>query len=266
MNHQAIRDQLPQLVAGHVPSNTRRFKFRIFDGKRQESQLGFHVDPQAFSGRVIAKTDEAIVVKTGRTEFAVLDRHLTTPEPDEGANVHVQPYVRRRFDGQRADTPEEQTEYTANGTPYVVKRMILGSAPAKLPVPEPRCPELQDLIRQLETLPAPDGIRCITHLLVDAGARDFALVDPLSKDIIATPPTISFTVATAKFTGRVSVLYERAGDSYVLALHQGDVLIERVDSVFFDSLGDTLARLIDDGEWRRIHIDVLPRGRKPTRH
>ena len=38
---------------------------------------------------------------------------------------------------------------------------------------------------QLETLPAPDGYRRITHLLVDAGACDFTWVDPLPKDIIA---------------------------------------------------------------------------------
>src|SRR3546814_9312633 len=65
-----------------------------------------------FRSKVIATTDEAIVVKTGRAEFAVLDRTLVTEVPDEGAKVQVEPYVRRRFDGQRADTPEEQTEFT----------------------------------------------------------------------------------------------------------------------------------------------------------
>ena len=114
---------------------------------------------------------EAIVVKIGRAEFAVLDRALVTEVPDEGAKVQVQPYARRRFDGLRADTPEERTEYAADGTPYTVQTHVLGSAPAKLPLPQPRCPELQELINQLEQLPAPDGFRHITHLLVDAGAR-----------------------------------------------------------------------------------------------
>ncbi|MCZ7171466.1 GTPase, partial [Salmonella enterica] len=89
---------------------------------------------------------------------------------------------------------------------------VLGSAPAKLPIPEPRCPELQALIQQMEELPAPDGFRCITHLLVDAGARDFTWIDPLPKDIIATPPTIAFTVVTAKVQGRVAVQYKRCLD------------------------------------------------------
>ena len=112
MDTQAIRAQMPTLVVGHVPSNVRSFKFNIFDGQPKVSTLGFHIDPKPFEGKVIATTDEAIVVKTGRAEFAVLDRTLVTEVPDEGAKVQVEPYVRRRFDGQRADTPEEQTEFT----------------------------------------------------------------------------------------------------------------------------------------------------------
>jgi len=265
MDTQAIRAQMPILVRDHVPSNVRSFKFNIFDGQPKVSALGFHVDPKPFDGKVVAKTGDAIVVKTGRAEFAVLDRSLVTEEPDEGAKVHVEPYVRRRFDGLRADTPEEQTEFTADGQPYMVRRLILGSAPAKLPIPEPQCPELQALVQQLEQLPAPDGFRRVTHLLVDAGARDFTWVDPLPKDIIATPPAIGFTVATEKFQGRVTVLYERGLDLYAVELHRDGELVERVDELFFDSLGDALERLIDDGAWRRIRVQRLS-GTKPVQH
>ena len=243
MDTQSIRAQMPTLVSGHVPRNIRRFKFNIFDGQPKVSTLGFHIDPRPFEGKVIATTDEAIVIKTGRAEFAVLDRALVTAIPEEGAKVQVQPYTRRRFDGLRADTPEERTEYNGDGRPYVVTTHVLGSAPAKLPIPQPRCPELQELIDQLEQLPAPDGFRRITHLLVDAGARDFTWVDPLPSDIIATPPAIGFTVE----------------------LHRNWELVERVDEVFFDMLGETLERLIDDGSWRQIHVTIVS-GRKPTHH
>ena len=37
MDHQLIRQQLPKLVAGHVPSNARNFKFVIFDGEPKVS-------------------------------------------------------------------------------------------------------------------------------------------------------------------------------------------------------------------------------------
>lgn len=265
MDTQAIRAQMPVLVAGHVPRNVRTFKFNIFDGQPKVSTLGFHIDPKPFEGKVIADTGDAIVVKTGRAEFAVLDRALLTEVPDEGTKVQVQPYARHRFDGLRADTPEERIEHTADGTPYTVQTHILGSAPAKLPIPQPRCPELQELINQLEQLPAPDGFRCITHLLVDAGARDFSVVDPLPDDIIRTPPAISFTVATAKFQGQVTVLYERADDLYAIELKRAGELVERIDQVLFDSLGETLEQLIDDGSWRRIRVQRLSGG-KPTRH
>lgn len=257
MNSQTIREQLPTLVSGHVPRNVSRFRFNIFDGQPKVSMLGLYIDPQPFDGVVIATTDEAIVVKTGRAEFAVLDRALVSDTPDMGARVRVQPYARRRFDGMRADTPEERIETTTDGRPYKVKSVLLGAAPAKLPIPQPRCPELQQLIQQLEQLPAPDGFRRISHLLVDAGARDLTWVDPLPEDIIATPPAIGFTVATAKFQGRVTVWYDRGGDVYVIELRRDDQVIERADPVFFDTLGETLERLIDDGSWRRIELQAV---------
>ncbi len=124
---------------------------------------------------------------------------------------------------------------------------------------------VQELVRQLEQLPAPDGFRRITHLLVDAGARDFTVVDPTPRNIIATPPAVAFTVASAKFQGRVTVLYERGLDTYAVELHREGELVERVDEVFFDSLGQVLERLIDDGSWRLIRVQRLS-GRKPVQH
>ncbi|MEA9585943.1 GTPase [Xanthomonas sp. WHRI 10064A] len=258
MDTQAIRAQMPTLVCGHVPSNVHRFKFQVFDGEPKVSILGIPIDPKPFDGKVIAKTDEAIVVKTGRAEFAVLDRALVTEVPDEGAKVHVEPYARRCFDGLRADTPEKQVERTVDGLTYSVHTTVLGSAPAKLPIPKPRCPELAALIEQLEQLPAPDGFRRITHLLVDAAARDFTWVDPTPGNILQTPPAIGFTVSTGKFTGDVRVLYDRGTDQYVIELHRGGECIDRIEDVFFDDLGRVLERLIDDGSWRRIRVQRVP--------
>jgi len=265
MDSQAIRQQLPALVNGHVPSNVRRFKFNIFDGQPKTSALGLHIDPQPFEGTVIAKTDDAVVVKKGRAEFAVLDLALISEVPLVGAKVRVEPYARRRFDGLRADTPEERTETFGDGQRYTVKSVVLGAAPAKLPIPEPKCYQLQELIHQLEEMPAPDGFRRITHLLVDAGARNFTWVDPAPADIIATPPAIGFTVATSKFEGQVTVLYDRGFDAYAIETRRDGELVERVELVFFDMLGETLERLIDDGTWRQIRVKVLS-GRKIATH
>ena len=93
MDHSSIRTQIPALVSAHVPRNVRSFKFRIYEDLPQESSLGVRMDPQPFEGKIVAKTDQVIVVKIGRAEFAVLDRHQVSQEPDEGTKVQVQPYV-----------------------------------------------------------------------------------------------------------------------------------------------------------------------------
>lgn len=257
MDHLAVRTLMPTLVAPFVPSNSRRFKYRIYDDQPAVSALGFHPDPQPFEGKVIALTDEAIVIKLKRTEFAVLDRHLVDVVPSEGSTVSITPYARHHFDGQRVGTPRENTEYLADGTPYVTRTVILGDATTRLPVPAPRCPELAQLIEQLEQLPAPDGFRRISHLLVDAQARDFTLVDPERDDIVTTPPAIRFTVTTGKFSGQVTISYDRCADAYDIDLHHNDALHQRVESIYFDSLGDVLEQLIDDGHWRCIQVEVL---------
>lgn len=257
MDRSLIKTLMPSLVAGHVPRNVRSFKYRVFDDQPQSSTLGFAIDPQPFDGKVVAANDNAIVVKLKPSEFAVLDPSLVTAIPSEGAKVHVQPYARRRFDGLRADTPEVIIETASDGSPYSVTRHILGSAPAKLPIPKPQCMELGQLIEQLEEMPAPDGFRKITHMLVDAGARDFSWVDPKPAKIIETPPALSFSVSTAKFEGRVTVLYDRAADTYVVELRRDDGQVDRHNEVYFDALGDVLERLIDDGRWRLIDVSVI---------
>ncbi|EMY8159274.1 GTPase [Pseudomonas monteilii] len=257
MDRSLVKALMPSLVAGHVPRNARGFKYLVFDGQPLSSTMGFTIDPSPFDGKVVAATEEAIVVKVKPTEFAVLDPNLVTTVPTKGTKVHVEPYARRRFDGLRADTPETVTEMTADGVPYTVKRFMLGAAPAKFPIPEPQCLELGQLIQQLEEMLAPDGYRKITHMLVDAGARDFTWVDPTPSMIIATPPAISFTVSTEKFGGRVTILYDRAGDTYVVELHRDGELVDRHDEVYFDMLGEVLERLIDDGRWRLIGVNVI---------
>jgi hypothetical protein len=259
MDRTAIKEQLPELVRGCVPRNCPRFNYRVFDEQPAVSPLGFVVDPKPFEGKVVARTENAIIVKNQgkRAEFSVLDRALVTQDPGEGAKVQVEPYARRRFDGERADTPVEEIRTLPDGTQFRTQTMILGQAPAKLPIPEAKSPELRALIELLENVAAPDGFRKLTHLMVDAKATDFSWVDPEPKDIIRTPPALSFSVSTEKFQGRVTVRYERGPDLYAVELSRDGELVERVAGVYFDELGRVLERLIDDGEWRRIRVHIL---------
>ena len=260
MDHNAIRAELPSLVAGHLPRNVRKFKFRIYDDKPPVSALGLPVDPEPFDGTVIAVTETAIIVKMARAVFGVIDKRLASDIPRIGTKVRVTPYARHHFDGARIDAPTEDTRRTADGHAYAVRSITLGGAVTRLPVSKPRCPELADLVEQIERLPAPNGFRRIAHLLVDAGARDFSCVDPDDADIIQTPPAICFTVSTSKFSGQVTVLYERGPDLYAVELHRDGELVDRVADVFFDDLGHVLEQLIDDGRWRQIRIESIATG------
>lgn len=256
MDITALREQLPALVRGHVPSNARKFSWNVINGEPTCNAIGFVIDPKPFSGKVIAVTDDAIIVKVSRTSFSVLDLKLATVVPRVGAHVYVQPYARRRFDGERADTPREEIMRNPDGSTYAVKTVILGRAPAPLPAPELKCPELRELVEQLEKLPAPDGIRCITHMLVDAGARDFEWTDPEPDKIITAPPAISFAVSSEKFDGRVSIIYNRGSDYYEIALHRGDECAQRFVDIAFTEIGQCIYDAIDDGQWRRIRIHL----------
>jgi hypothetical protein len=257
MDTDAIRARLPALIRGHVPHNVREVRCHFFDGTPMISMLGYFVDPEPFDGTVIARTNDVLVVKVGRAEFAVLDRELVTEAPDEGTDVHVTPYARRRFDGRRADTPERLTRVDPNGRSFITPLTLLGAAPAKLPIPAVRCPALKALIEVLEQVRAPDGFRCISHLLVDAGARDFRWIDPLPHDIVRTPPAIGFVVNTEKFAGHVTVLCEPAVGLHTIELRRDDELVERIDEIYIDMIGDLLEQMIDDGSWRRIHVRCL---------
>lgn len=257
MDHAALRTQLPTLVGPFLPRNVRSFKYRIYDDQPSVSALGFVIDPQPFEGKVIVKTDNAIIVQIARAQFAVVDRQLASNDPEEGAKVAVTPYARHHFDGTRLDAPVEEARQTTDGQTYTVQSVILGGSTTKLPVPKPRCVELAALIEQLEQLPAPDRFRRISHLLVDASARNFVCVDPEPDD--TTPPSIAFTVDTAKFCGQLAISYDYGVDLYVIELRRDSKLIERVEEISFDILGEVLERLIDDGHWRQIRIDVLAR-------
>jgi hypothetical protein len=260
MDRQAIRTQLPGLVKEHLPNNARTFNFRVYDGTPTENALGFYVDPKPFEGKVIAVTAVAIVVKTARTEFAVIDASLASQIPDVGAQVCVTPYFRRDFQGNRLDQQKEHQHIAANGELCTTRVIEIGGNKLNLPLHAIRCEFLSDMKGQLETLKAPDGFRTIANMLADARASDFTIVDPVDDEaLVATPPEISCAVQSEKFRGRVALVYDAVGDLYRVELRDGANVIYRVDDEDFTSVGATLERLIDDGRWRRIQIQPVQR-------
>jgi hypothetical protein len=145
-----------------------------------------------------------------------------------------------------------------------VETAILGGAGriVKLPVSKPKCLELGSLIELLETDELPDGFRLVTHMLVDAGAKDFEIVDPKPQDIIKTPPAVSFSVNTRKHSGRVRVFYNRGMDSFGIELLQDGSRTYFDDYVLFNELAERLWELIDDGTWNKIDVDLVAPAKK----
>lgn len=257
MNHSLIAEQIQLLASHHLPKNSTHFKYQIYDDKRYAPARGYVLDPKPFEGKVIAVDDTAIFVKTARTEFAVVDKALANHPVTVGSMVLVTPYFRRGFDGKRADEPKAEVRQHPDGTTYVTSTWVLGDVTVRIPLPKARGGQLSRLVQYLETLPAPDGFRYVSHLLVDAGAYEFDCVDPEDGDVTGAPPTISFFVSNLKFDGLVKIVCNRSSDGYAIELHREDSPIFRIDDLDPRGIARSLGELIDDGCWRQIRIEAL---------
>ena len=262
MNRESLRANLFTLVAHTLPKNARQFQCSVFDDQPQRNTFGLRIDPQPAEGPVVALTEEAFVIKTGRTRFVAVDRVLATLCPAVGDKVRATPYIRRDFAGERLDAPREESRQTSDGQNYTMMTVTLGGNTLRIPLPAtPRCPYLADLVEQLEIMPTPDGQRTVANLLVDARAQQIEIVDPDDEHLFATPPEISFAVDTGKFSGRIAVLYDRGYDLYAVELRANGSVATRIEEVDVTSLAAVMAELIDDGEWRRIRVVILGSGR-----
>ena len=57
------------------------------------------------------------------------------------------------------------------------------------------------------------------------------------------------------------MLYDRGDDLYVVELRANGSAVTRIEEVDVTSLAAVVAELIDDGEWRRIRVELLGSGR-----
>lgn len=250
-----VKETLKSLIAHTLPKNARTYSYNIFDfnfKRSNKNALGFYIDPQQFEGKVVAYDDENLfmVVKKGRqAKYSVLDLKYVTNKPKIGRKVRVTPYARHDFNGNRVDSSViNQSE--VDGVVYTSRETMLGGNDVSLPVQAVNCFLLKDLIHQLEIMPAPDGIRKISHLLVDAKATDFKLCDPIDCN---EAPLISFKAKNKEIT----ISYNYGADAYDFEVKElGNVPIT-IKEVYFDRLGEVLENLIDDKTWQRIEVIEL---------
>jgi|GEM_PF-93501 len=225
-----LDERLPDLVCHHIVQSVA-----VYDNTPNH---GFYdtFDPRPCEGRVIDVDEKAFFVWEAERRLHVVERALATHEPKVGDWVRVIPYIRRGFDGQRADEV---------------------NSPVKLPLPEPRCPQLSDMLGVMNNAKMPDGIRRLPHMLADAGARDFRMEDPEPDRIHETQPLICFTVETQKHSGQVRVFYGSKRDAFGIWLIRDGRGSHAENYIPLNQLGQRLFELIDDGTWNRIVVEPI---------
>ncbi|MBK7238030.1 MAG: hypothetical protein IPI02_21360 [Sterolibacteriaceae bacterium] len=248
------------VIGNHLSRTARRYSLAMYVGEASVSTtLGIRFDLRPVEGKVVAQSDEWILVKIGRAaEFFVAARDFVDVVPELGAVVRITPYARRGFDGRRLDAPRE--ELCGNGVR--ISSFTLGENRSVLPIDKDalKSKHLRDMIVQVEELSAHDGMRCLSQVLVDAGAclAPVEYVDPDDSHIIATPPALKFWVHTAKHDGWIEIRYDRATDTYTVVLTGPDGgLVVDEEGVYFDSLAEVVVDLIDDGRWRIATVEIL---------
>lgn len=270
LDRDQVQSSLAQIIRPLIPRNCSRYQYRFCELLPQPNVLGFCSDPKPFTGKIVFLNEVFILVKRANTrnQFVIVDTAYVDVMPKLNDQVEITPYARHDFNGKRVDEPEKEIQTLPDGTQYEVTKMMLGGKTITLPLSIPKeqlqSPELLALIEQLENLPALDGFRLISHLLVDAGATDFTVndVDTSNSD---TPPSIGFSVNNKKFQGKVAIVYNVGSDTYSLWLYPDSEISHQladnqpteIDNIYFDELGLRLAEAIDDFAWQVIRVKIL---------
>lgn len=270
MNHEMALEIVRKIAHNHIPSNARKFNFRYLDATAPgRNMLGCFSDIKPFEGKVVEQEEGLLIVKEGRTTLSGVRLDQVDGDiPKIGTKVKVVPYARQDFTGRKLYEPKVSVKTASDGTQFEVKSYELGVGRVDLPTQAPDCQELQELIEQLSVLDAPGscGYRKITHMLADAKASDFVVINP--KPGVA--PEINFHVATTRYTGRVAIRYHHGLDLcsvvYSVGVYGGqDYGTCTVEKVYFDILGDVLAGIFDDESWKRIKVTPVTKTRADTR-
>ena len=255
---------LKTIVSKHLASNARRYSSRLYLAERSiANSFGFQVDISPQEGKIVDENTDFILMKTGRTEFFIALKSALSSVPEVGSLCKITPYARKRFDGERLDKPETVDE----GNGYVTQRFILGEYRSMLPIDKKSivCPEFADMLRIIEEERA-DEIRTIAQVLIDAGALKEPVffqdvTDP--ELIIDKPPTVRFRVTTEKFDGYLSVVYDRAMDTFSIVLADSQLNeIQKDDNQLItleghSTIGQKIIQLVDDGLWKIAPVEVL---------
>ena len=122
------------------------------------------------------------------------------------------------------------------------------------------------MLRQMEETAVNNGMRRTINVLVDAGAKNLAFIDPPEEDSCRIAPGISMDISSTKFKGQLIVKYDRGADTYVVELTDyqfGET--QTITDVHFPELGSVLLDAIDDGRWLKPTITITKAAAKPKK-
>lgn len=227
-------------------------------GLSESSFKNIRWDLDPFEGKVVLITDKAIVVRVKANTFMAVDRSLVTTIPAMGNKVKVIPYVRRRFTGENVrDIHNADTQYM-DGEFFSINSHDPSDCRARIPGPKVTDPDMLEFIRCLQDQHLPDEYRAITHLMVDAGAKDITLHEPDNSEEEAKVG-ISFDVATAKFTGKIFIYYHPYPENNFTVTFF-DIKTEEFqafEKISGFDLGKKLNEQFDGDSFKKIHIEVI---------
>jgi hypothetical protein len=253
---------LKTIVSQHLSARSVQYRWSTYLAEPNIGSFGFQVDLDAQEGKIVAQSDDFILMKTAPTKFFIALKTALASIPEIGSTCKITPYFRRRFDGRPLSAPDD--ERTEGGV--VITTFKLGERRSFLPFDKAsfQCPQLQGLARVVEDERA-DPIRTIGQALIDAGAllEPISVNDPKPTDIFTSPPSLRFRVKTTKHDGYLSIIYDRGLDSFSVSLADMSLVeVHRQNELFMtpsgiSDLGAAIVQLIDDGEWRLAKVEVL---------
>jgi hypothetical protein len=261
--NETARSWLASVARQHLPSNTRNYKFSTYCGQQNfGSFIGLPVDLSPAEGKVVDISDEWLLVKTRRNTFFIADVELLSQVPGIGDTVVIEPWARKGFDGLRLDAPRD----SGGGC----KTFILGETRSRFPNrSDLQCPQLRDMLDQLEVLkmPDPDGIRTVAQVMIDAGASNHPVeyCDPADSDIISNPPRVTVTLDAPHIPNGpvgLSVIYDRGGDMYRVETVSASGEVTTLENLTFDMLPETIGEIATDPAWRKAKVAIIKKAGK----
>lgn len=262
------RDWVKTVVGAHVGKNIRSYKFTTYLGEVGHNALGGVSYLQPAEGKVVEQSEDFTLIKTGPATFCIVKTPLLSEPVAIGDKVNLKFYQLRRFDGTAADGSDDPSH---SGSRTIMLTGVQTYFPVKWEgrylginerlagaYTEIQNPYLRDMLTQMEELRVDGGLRRVVNVLIDAGAKDLAFVDPPEEQSAIVAPGITCTVDTEKFKGPVMIGYDRCSDTYFIGLGvTGQDGAGRREDVHFDELGDRLIDAIDDRAWLKAKVNIV---------